>query len=252
MIDKIEKQNIRFIITVPFYNVEKYIKKCIESIKLQTYSNFVCVVTDDHSSDNSYKMAVEAISGDNRFKLITNKSRKDVMENTVNAIKIANPNDEDVIVNIDGDDWLAHEGVLEKVANKYEEKDILLTYGTYKFFPSGEKGHTTAFPKEIIKKNLYRRYRWNSSHLRTFKFKLWKNIKEDDLKHPDGSWMFPAADVCFMLPMLEMSGGKFHFFDEILYVYNRETPLNADKDRLAKQKANEAITRSRKSYDKLY
>ena len=49
--------------------------------------------------------------------------------------------------------------------------------------------------------------------------------------------------------MLEMSGGKFHFFDEVLYIYNRETPLNADKGRAVKQLANERITRSRKPYE---
>ena len=52
--------------------------------------------------------------------------------------------------------------------------------------------------------------------------------------------------------MLEMSGGRFHFFDEILYIYNRETPLNTDKGRGEVQRQNELIVRNRKPYNKLY
>lgn len=239
------------IITVPFYNVEKYIERCINSIKNQTYKNFICVLTDDNSSDKTLNIAKHIASYDQRFVIISNEQRKDVMENTINAIKIVKPHDEDIIITIDGDDWLAHEKVFEKIAKKYQEKDILLTYGNYKIFPSEKIGHCSAYPKYVIENNLYRKDKWRASHLRTFKYKLWKNIKEEDLKHPDGSWMFPCADQTYMLPMLEMSGGKFHFFSEVLYVYNRETSLNADKVKGLKQLENEKITRSREPYKKI-
>ena len=32
-----------------------------------------------------------------------------------------------------------------------------------------------------------------------------------------------------MFPLLELAGSKTHFIDEILYVYNRDNPLNVDK-----------------------
>ena len=243
---------MKFIISIPAYNVEKYIEKCLTSVKSQTDKNFKCVITNDCSEDSTLEKIQKIIFEDNRFVLIDNDTRKDVMENTINAIKIAKPHDEDVIVTIDGDDWLANKEVFQKVADKYFEKDILMTYGNYRIYPSGQKGHCSQHPEHVIDNNLYRKDAWRASHLRTFKYKLWKNIKEEDLKHPDGSWMFPCADQAYMLPMLEMSGGKFHFFDEILYIYNRETPLNADKGRAAKQRANEAITRSRNPYNKLY
>lgn len=241
-----------FVVTVPFYNVEKYIERCIESVRYQTYTNFVCVLTDDNSTDKSLKIAKDTVSDDQRFIIIDNKHRKDVMENTINAIKIAKPHDEDVIVTIDGDDWLANKEVFQKVADKYIEKDILMTYGNYRIYPSGQKGHCSQYPEHVINNNLYRKDAWRASQLRTFKYKLWKNIKEEDLKHPDGSWMFPCADQAYMLPMLEMSGGKFHFFDEILYIYNRETPFNTDKGRGKIQRENELIVRSREPYNKLY
>jgi len=44
-------------IIVPLYNYEKYITNCIRSIKKQDYDNYEIIVVDDHSSDNSYKIA---------------------------------------------------------------------------------------------------------------------------------------------------------------------------------------------------
>ena len=43
-------------IVVPVYNVEKYLKKCIESLINQTYSNIEIILVDDGSTDNSGKI----------------------------------------------------------------------------------------------------------------------------------------------------------------------------------------------------
>ena len=43
-------------IIVPVYNVEKYVRKCLESIIHQTYKNIEIIIIDDASTDNSLKM----------------------------------------------------------------------------------------------------------------------------------------------------------------------------------------------------
>jgi glycosyltransferase involved in cell wall biosynthesis len=46
----------KFSIVIPVYNVEKYIGKCLESIKKQTFKDYEIIVVDDGSDDNSMKI----------------------------------------------------------------------------------------------------------------------------------------------------------------------------------------------------
>lgn len=57
-------------IIVPVYNVEKYLKKCIQSIINQTYKNLEIILVDDGSSDNSGKICDKFAQKDNRIKVI--------------------------------------------------------------------------------------------------------------------------------------------------------------------------------------
>ena len=68
-----------------------------------------------------------------------------------------------------------------------------------------------------------------SSHLRTFKYKLWRRIKKEDFLEEDGRFCDGAWDMIFMFPMLEMARHRSSFIKDILHVYNRNNPLNEDK-----------------------
>ena len=43
----------KFSIIVPVYNVEKYIKKCLDSIESQTFKDYEIIVVNDGTKDNS-------------------------------------------------------------------------------------------------------------------------------------------------------------------------------------------------------
>lgn len=60
-------------IIIPVYNVEKYIGRCIKSIKNQTYRNFEAIVVNDGTKDKSVEIAKKIIDNDNRF-VILNKA----------------------------------------------------------------------------------------------------------------------------------------------------------------------------------
>lgn len=56
-------------IIVPIYNVEKYLKRCVESLINQTYKNIEILLIDDGSTDNSGKICDELERIDNRIKV---------------------------------------------------------------------------------------------------------------------------------------------------------------------------------------
>lgn len=51
--------NPRFSIIIPVYNVEKYIRRCMDSIMNQTFRDFEVIVVDDETPDNSMQIVAE-------------------------------------------------------------------------------------------------------------------------------------------------------------------------------------------------
>ncbi|MDE6040062.1 MAG: glycosyltransferase, partial [Muribaculaceae bacterium] len=57
-------------IIVPVYNVEKYVKECLESIASQTFTDWECIVVDDGATDRSGEICDEFANRDQRFKVL--------------------------------------------------------------------------------------------------------------------------------------------------------------------------------------
>ena len=138
--------------------------------------------------------------------------------------------DEHVIVVLDGDDWLYNPDVLKILDKTYDQGDCLMTYGSYVEWPAKERGKfSRKLPDNVIKHKLFRQSHWMTSHLRTFKYRLWKNIKREDMLDETGEIYAMAGDLPVIFPMLEMAEERSQYIEDILHVYNRSNPLNEDK-----------------------
>jgi len=57
-------------IIIPMYNVEKYLRRCLDSVKNQTFTDWQAICVDDGSPDNSGKIAEEYADKDKRFVVV--------------------------------------------------------------------------------------------------------------------------------------------------------------------------------------
>lgn len=217
-------------IVVPVYNSEKWIKDCIDSILNQQFKNYECIVINDCSTDKTGEV-IEGLNLDSRFIVRHNKENKGALANIIGGFEsLDSKNESDsILITVDGDDKLASFtslNVVDKVYTKMPK--CLLTYGSYIDWPSGFKGICESFPQDVINSRSYRSYpKFITSHLRTFKSKLWNELAANDLIDPrTGEYYKVTGDVAVMMPLLEMAGDNFVFIEQILYLYNKTNPIS--------------------------
>jgi glycosyltransferase involved in cell wall biosynthesis len=213
----------------------------------QRFKDFTCYITDDLSTDNTVEIIKKTIQGDNRFVLIENKTKMYQPGNYNQIIRGLNIHDDEICVEIDGDDWLPNSNVLGLINETYEDTNIWMTSGSFKYsngsqgFSTPPNGHTNI-----------RKQSFTLSHLRTWKSWLWKKIKEEDLKDSEGNYWSVAGDLSFMFPMFEMSGEKhYRHISTITYIYNENNPLNDHKVNMPKVNSTVNIIRNKTPYNKI-
>ena len=225
--------NTHFKILIPVYN-SKWILSCLRSVNEQNYDNFECFVVDDCSTDRTFEMIQKYVGDLSNFHCSRNEERVGALCNHYRMFEklIDNADDEDVVIFLDGDDWLYDNDVFSKLDDIYTKEDCWLTYGSYVTYPSGvtSEFHVGEYPEEIRKNGDFKfDSQWRASHLRTSKYKLCRQIEKEDFLDEDGNFYQMAWDHAMMIPLMEMACEKVHFVPDTLYVYNDDNPLNVHK-----------------------
>jgi len=241
-----ENQQFLFNIIIPVFNAEKYIKKCLNSIIKQSYKNYQVKVIDDCSTDYSYELALEICNRYENFDICKNPRKLGALNN-INKLLSLNIEAPSKTINIlvDGDDYLYSGDVLDILHEKYINTNCLITYGSH-LSSKGVQGKK--YPSLIRKLNLYRKYFWYASHLKTFRHDLWLSINKSDFLTNNGHYFSVASDLAIMFPMLEMAGDRQEFIKEILYVYNDKNPISDHKIRRKEQILAAKEIRKKKRY----
>ena len=241
-------QKFLFNIVVPVFNSEMYLEKCLNSIVKQTHQRFQVQVVDDCSSDSSYEIANSICEKNKNFKLFRNPRRIGSLNNIFNLLytKIEEPS-KTIDVIIDGDDYLYSSDVLNIIEEKYIKTNCLITYGSH-ISSKGVLGKK--YPKIIRKLNLFRKYFWYASHLKTFRHDLWLSINPQDFLNKNREYFSVASDLAIMFPMLEMAGNRQEFISEILYCYNDKNPISDHKIRRKEQILSAKEIRQKKRYNR--
>ncbi|WP_198295004.1 glycosyltransferase family 2 protein [Brachyspira pilosicoli] len=139
---------IKVSVIVPVYNVEIYLRECLNSIINQTLKEIEIICIDDCSSDNSYNILEEYAKKDNRVKIFKNTQNESVGYNRNLGLKEARG---EYISFIDSDDFISEDFLynLYNTAKKYDS-DMVNTLNI-KFYKNQKitKFYYTFYDKEF-------------------------------------------------------------------------------------------------------
>lgn len=254
-----EKQN-KFIIISTVYNKSKWVRFNVNSIKQQSYSNYLTIYGYDTSTDDTLEHLTDAVGEDPKFSIFHNPNPGCFLNCFMGTYKhlkaIGEIQPDDIIVEIDGDDWLLHPFVLQYLNQVYQDDMTWMTYGQYIHYPSGELGghYHLELDDLVDSTNSYRTHMFPYSHLKTYKAFLLDRITDEDLIDPaTGNYFNAAADFALCMPLVEMAGKSRIFrVAEPLYVYNISEDLESEtNNRVELQKQVEMRIREIKSKDRL-
>ena len=203
-------------IVVPIYNVENYLRQCLDSISEQTYKNFECILINDGSTDNSKQIAEEYLT-DSRFKLI-NQSNKGL--SGARNTGISHIREESTFVAfvafVDSDDYI-YPDFLETLIEHIED-DVDIIEGMIDYFHDEIKVDNVChdFEKQILisKDDKLGKLALNELRVSVFPKLFRKSLFTEDF-FPEG-WIFEDLAV---VPELVIHSGKWIELPKVIYGY---------------------------------
>ena len=219
---------VKFSIIVPVYNVEKYLKECIDSLINQTYKNIEIILIDDGSPDNSPQICDEYAKKDSRIKVV-HKENGGVVSARAAGVDVSTG---DYFVFVDADDWVALD-LCEKVNSVIKSSSPdMICFGFSKVLSDNilkiKNNYEIGFyNKEDIEKKIFPSL-IHTKNATNFVLSLWgKVIKRDIYIHNQlkGKKVIIAEDAACVIPCIYHSESMF-IMDESFYFY-RIIPTSA-------------------------
>ena len=200
-------------IVVPIYNVENYLRQCLDSISEQTYKNFECILVNDGSTDSSQQIAEEYLV-DSRFKLI-NQSNKGL--SGARNTGISHIREESTFISfVDSDDYI-YPDFLETLIEHIED-DVDIIEGMIEYFNDEIKVDNVFhnFEKQILttKDDKLRKLTLNELRVSVFQKLFRKSLLTEDF-FPEG-WIFEDLAV---VPELVSHSRKWIKLPKVIYGY---------------------------------
>ena len=170
-----------FSVIVPIYNIEKYIRRCIDSVLSQSFTDFELILVDDGSPDRCGAICDEYAEKDRRIKVI-HKENGGLVSARQAGIKVASG---DYIFHLDGDDAILPDA-LESAYKIICDTDADIISFSYKCSINDEIGETVCdladeglYHKKEIEKHIFPKLLSDKNMNHIFYFLWGKAIKRE-------------------------------------------------------------------------
>lgn len=203
--------------------------RCLESVYHQDYDRDLVrhVFIDDASTDGTHE-TIERWLGEHpdcSVEYVRNTERQGSGANGPRMSRMAEPGS--IVIEVDGDDWLADPGVLRFFDKVYEDDDVWMTYNAAMKYKKGRYRRPSAewrrpYPEDAIAKNEVRCHPVDHlGHPRTYRTELFHQVPPEQLLDPKTGkpWVY-ARDKALFFPMMELAGTHARHIYRVCYVYD--------------------------------
>ena len=211
-------------VIVPVYNVENYLRKCLDSIMAQTYKNIEIIVINDGSTDASGQICQEYTQIDNRIVYIEKENGGLSEARNVGLDKMTGS----YVTFIDSDDWaeLDYVEILYKKIIEYQADISVGNYysynedeETYYFHIYGDSYYEKVYDNISIFENLYESQEMKSFALISAWGKLYKAKLFDYLRFEKGK----LGEDGYFNQKMYLSVNKVVYLNKGLYAYRQRS-----------------------------
>ena len=120
-------------IVIPVYNVEKYLRQCLDSVLAQTFSDYEVICVNDGSTDGSGRILKEYASGHSVVKVVEQKNGGLSAARNAGLKKAEG----EYVLFLDSDDWLEKDA-LQTLADATDGQDMICFNGR-RFFEDQDR-----------------------------------------------------------------------------------------------------------------
>lgn len=118
-------------VIVPVYKAEKYLRRCVDSILNQSYTDFEVLLIEDGSPDNSGKICDEYAQKDQRIFVIHQKNAGISVVRNTGLDWVCQQGRSEYITFVDSDDWI-HPEYLKVLMNGVTENGVIISVCNHK------------------------------------------------------------------------------------------------------------------------
>lgn len=223
-LDPVEDKSFTFIVLT--HDDVETIERNYESITSQKYERFNIVYIDQGSRDGTPELLKKKIGSNGEVQVIECFEEHEAYEKYYETV--LNCPDNQVIIHLYGNDWLAHKDVLSLLSQSYAHPDVWLTYGQYLDYWNYQKGLNDPKPKKNLCKKRVQRAPWVVAPLKTFYAGLFKKL------HVEAGFFLSIEDENALLsPMAELAKAHVRFIPDVLFIHNEKRDINREGRRLA-------------------
>lgn len=130
-----DKRSPQVSVIIPIYNVEPYLRKCVDSVCGQIFKDIEIILVDDGSTDGSGKICDEYARKDERVRVI-HKENGGLVSARKAGLAASHGQ---YISNVDGDDWIEEE-LLQSLSEYMERKIDVIAFAAVEEYGDGSKG----------------------------------------------------------------------------------------------------------------